>query len=120
VREDETSYPVLRRNKIIRARLRKKTSRSRSRSLVQKITLLSRIMSVEKKRAAPHGRGPSLGRKRQSHGRERTNLSLATRMAWGAKAAQQETPPWKAGKPASSTQLLNKVAALAGEASWPP
>jgi hypothetical protein len=41
-------------------------------------------------------------------------------MAWGDKAAQQESPPWKAKKQASSIELHISMAAPAGEAGLPP
>ncbi|WP_270933938.1 hypothetical protein [Falsiroseomonas oryzae] len=53
------------------------------------VAFLNAAATTKKGGPRPSGRSPSLGRKRQSHGRERTNLSLETIMAWGAKAAQR-------------------------------
>jgi hypothetical protein len=115
--ELETFNLIVRRNKMTRDHAQEQPQPSRSRRLVQKNTFLSEMTSLQKTGRASRKRDPSLGRKRQLRGGERVNLSLGHSMGWGAKAAQEKAPLGKAEKPASSIELLNSVAALAGEAS---
>jgi hypothetical protein len=74
---------------------------------VKKTLCISELGRYKKNGPHPCGCDPSLGRKRQSHGRERINLSLTVIMVWGTKAAQQEKPPAKAKKQAFRTELRN-------------
>src|SRR4051812_42970609 len=66
--------------------------------------------TIDKKRAAPIGYGPSLGRKRQSHGRERTNPLPASMVTRRPNAGQRQRLLEKRKKTAPRRRLLSTKA----------